>query len=72
MLAGSVKAPARYNPLADADASLTRAQVVLRAMEDAGFIDDSPAPRRRPRGRASCAIPARRIPAISPIGCCRS
>ena len=40
MLAGSVKAPARYNPLADADASLARAQVVLRAMEDAGFIDD--------------------------------
>ena len=41
MLAGSVKAPARYNPLADADASLARARIVLRAMEDAGFIDDS-------------------------------
>ena len=40
MLAGSVKAPARYNPLADADASMARAAVVLRAMEDAGFIDD--------------------------------
>jgi penicillin-binding protein 1A len=40
MLAGSVKAPARYNALADTDASLTRAKVVLRAMEDAGFIDD--------------------------------
>ncbi|HEY4944177.1 MAG TPA: PBP1A family penicillin-binding protein [Rhizomicrobium sp.] len=40
MLAGSVKAPARYNPLADADASTTRAAIVLRAMEDAGFIDD--------------------------------
>jgi penicillin-binding protein 1A len=41
MLAGSVKAPARYNPLADTDASEQRAQVVLRAMEDAGFIDDA-------------------------------
>jgi penicillin-binding protein 1A len=41
MLAGSVKAPARYNALADTDASLTRAQVVLRAMENTGFIDDS-------------------------------
>jgi penicillin-binding protein 1A len=40
MLAGSVKAPARFNPLADADASMARAGVVLRAMEDANFIDD--------------------------------
>ena len=41
MLAGSVKAPARYNALADSDASLARARIVLRAMENAGFIDDS-------------------------------
>jgi penicillin-binding protein 1A len=41
MLAGSVKAPARYNPLADADASVARAATVLRAMEDAGFINDA-------------------------------
>jgi penicillin-binding protein 1A len=41
MLAGSVKAPARYNAIADTDASLARAQVVLRAMEDTGFIDDN-------------------------------
>jgi len=39
MLAGSVKAPARYNPLADADASQNRAQTVLKAMEEARFID---------------------------------
>ena len=39
MLAGSVKAPARYNPLADTDASIARAAIVLRAMEDAGFIN---------------------------------
>jgi len=41
MLAGSVKAPARYNPLADPDASQTRAQIVLRAMQDSGFISDA-------------------------------
>ena len=41
MIAGSVKAPARYNPIADTDASLARAQIVLRAMQDAGFIDDA-------------------------------
>jgi penicillin-binding protein 1A len=41
ILAGSVKAPARYNPLADADAAEDRAQIVLRAMEDSGFIDDA-------------------------------
>lgn len=39
MIAGSVKAPARYNPIADVDASLARAQLVLKAMQDAGFID---------------------------------
>jgi penicillin-binding protein 1A len=41
MLAGSVKAPARYNAIADTDASLARAHLVLRAMEDTGFIDDN-------------------------------
>ncbi|HWD26835.1 MAG TPA: PBP1A family penicillin-binding protein [Rhizomicrobium sp.] len=40
MLAGSVKAPARYNPLADTDASMDRAGLVLQAMQDAGFIDE--------------------------------
>jgi len=41
MIAGSVKAPARYNPLSDSDAGLQRAQLVLRAMQDAGFIDEN-------------------------------
>jgi penicillin-binding protein 1A len=41
MIAGSVKAPARYNPLSDIDAGLQRGQIVLRAMQDAGFIDDA-------------------------------
>jgi len=39
ILAGSVKAPTRYNPLADPDAAHARAQVVLKAMEEAGYID---------------------------------
>ncbi len=39
MIAGSVKAPARYNPLSDSDASLQRADLVLAAMQDCGFID---------------------------------
>jgi len=41
MLAGSVKAPARYNPIADADASLARATVVLQAMRETGFITEA-------------------------------
>lgn len=41
MLAGSVKAPTRYNPISDTDASLARAATVLKAMRDAGFIDDT-------------------------------
>ncbi|HEX2759132.1 MAG TPA: PBP1A family penicillin-binding protein, partial [Rhizomicrobium sp.] len=41
MLAGSVKAPARYNPISDSDASLARAATVLRAMRDVGFIDEA-------------------------------
>ncbi|HEY0265226.1 MAG TPA: PBP1A family penicillin-binding protein [Rhizomicrobium sp.] len=39
MIAGSVKAPARYNPLSDIDAGLARAQLVLKAMQETGFID---------------------------------
>jgi penicillin-binding protein 1A len=39
MLAGSVKAPTRFNPLSDPEASQGRAGVVLAAMHDANFID---------------------------------
>ena len=39
ILAGSVKAPSRYNPEASPDAALARAALVLQAMEDSGFID---------------------------------
>jgi penicillin-binding protein 1A len=38
MLAGSVKAPARFNPQVDTDASVERAATVLQAMQDSGFI----------------------------------
>src|SRR6202012_4794530 len=41
MLAGSVQAPTRYNPLVDPDASLPRAQLVLKARGEAAFIDPS-------------------------------
>jgi len=39
IIAGSVKAHASYNPLSDADAGQARAQLVLKAMQNAGFID---------------------------------
>ncbi len=60
MLAGSVKAPARYNPLADADASQARAQTVLKAMEASGFIDLETrlaAAQTRPRVMRASATP---------------
>ncbi len=41
MLAGSLKAPAKYNPLADADASAQRGLVVLQTMREAGFINEA-------------------------------
>ncbi|MBV9693322.1 MAG: transglycosylase domain-containing protein, partial [Alphaproteobacteria bacterium] len=41
MLAGSVKAPGKYNPLDNTDASEERAGYVLRAMQEAGFIDSA-------------------------------
>ncbi|MGQ0740792.1 MAG: transglycosylase domain-containing protein [Alphaproteobacteria bacterium] len=43
ILAGSVKAPARFNPANDADGALARAALVLGVMRDQGFIDGSTA-----------------------------
>jgi penicillin-binding protein 1A len=40
MLAGSLKAPAKYNPLSDPDASQARAAVVLQTMREENFIGD--------------------------------
>lgn len=41
MLAGSVKAPANYNPLTNPDASAARGAIVLQAMVESGFISDA-------------------------------
>lgn len=41
ILAGSLKAPSRFNPLADPDRAAERAELVLGAMAQAGFIDDT-------------------------------
>jgi len=41
ILAGSVKAPARYNAANDADGALSRAGIVLAAMKEEGFINDA-------------------------------
>ncbi len=40
LLAGLVKAPSRLSPARDPDAANARAQVVLRAMRDQGYITD--------------------------------
>ncbi len=47
LLAGAVKAPSRYNPEASPDAAMMRADLVLAAMQSAGFID--------PKARLSAA-----------------
>ncbi|MBF0130848.1 MAG: transglycosylase domain-containing protein, partial [Alphaproteobacteria bacterium] len=47
MLAGALKAPSRYNLVADRDAAVGRAEVVLAAMLDAGAIGEEEAARAR-------------------------
>lgn len=56
-LAGLLKAPSRYSPSANPDLAAQRTTVVLKAMVDAGFIDEKeidginsmpPSPRRKP------------------------
>ena len=41
MLAGSVKAPSRYNAASDPDAAMERASLVLGEMKENGFIDEA-------------------------------
>jgi penicillin-binding protein 1A len=43
MLAGLLKAPSRYNPLADKDLAAARTKVVLGAMVSAGYLTDTQA-----------------------------
>lgn len=40
MLAGSVKAPSRYNPAVDPEAAMDRASLVLVEMQESGFINE--------------------------------
>src|SRR6185295_10165492 len=40
MLAGSVKAPSRFNPATDLNAAMARASLVLDLMKANGFIDE--------------------------------
>ncbi|PZQ23412.1 MAG: penicillin-binding protein [Sphingopyxis macrogoltabida] len=48
VIAGLVKAPSRYSPTADAQAALSRADVVLDVMVDAGVITQSQADTAEP------------------------
>lgn len=58
LIAGLLKAPSRYAPTNDAILARTRADVVLRAMVDAGFISEAD------RGQANSAPPSfARVPA---------
>ena len=41
IIAGLLKAPTRYSPATDMDASMARAQLVLRAMHSEGYITDN-------------------------------
>jgi penicillin-binding protein 1A len=51
MLAGSVKAPSRYNPEASLDGAMARADLVLNAMAEQGFIGEAQ------RGKAATTRP---------------
>jgi penicillin-binding protein 1A len=60
ILAGSVKAPSRYNPASDIDAAMMRADVVLNAMERSGYLDAAQfqtALATRPKVTAGLATP---------------
>jgi penicillin-binding protein 1A len=45
IIAGLVKAPSRYSPTADADAAVARAAIVLRLMQQEGYISGAEADR---------------------------
>lgn len=60
-LAGLLKAPSTYSPIANPTKSRQRAKVVINAMVDAGYLDEDqkaqisaiiPKPRRKPSGNA--------------------
>jgi penicillin-binding protein 1A len=62
LLAGLLKAPSRYNPARDAERADSRTALVLRAMVDAGYVDDAEAKwalKTKARGRPRAGRQAR-------------
>ena len=60
ILAGSVKAPSRYNPANDIETAMERAGIVLNAMERSGYLDErqvQEALATRPKVTAGMATP---------------
>ena len=64
MLAGLIRAPSRYNPMANADVAQKRAAVVLDAMLEAGAIDEKSAAAAKAKPAVIRASP-RTVPAES-------
>lgn len=63
MLAGLLKAPSRYNPLADKDRASARTRVVLGAMVSAGYLTETEAASARKLAATSHPTrPGRRAP----------
>jgi len=58
MLAGILKAPSRFNPIADPDTAERRTRQVLANMVDAGFLDASQAEQARPGAQRPSAVAA--------------
>ena len=69
LLAGLVKSPSKLAPTRNYDGAERRAQIVLAAMSDAGYVTDAtpPRPRSRPRRRSSSRARAARS-TTSPTG----
>ena len=58
MLAGILKAPSRFNPIADPDVAERRTRQVLANMVDAGFIDAGTAAQAKPTAKRPSAVAA--------------
>ncbi|MCK6449888.1 MAG: PBP1A family penicillin-binding protein [Alphaproteobacteria bacterium] len=56
MLAGILKAPSRFNPIADPDTAERRTRQVLANMVDAGFLEASQADQARPSAKRPTSI----------------
>ncbi|MCB9991095.1 MAG: PBP1A family penicillin-binding protein [Rhodospirillales bacterium] len=57
MLAGLLKAPSRYSPQSNPTLAASRAQVVLGAMQDAGYITEAEAKAQSIKGQAAMPKP---------------